>query len=345
MSDNSENKEKFSPLILGYHTGKDHYSGICEPLSIDGGQLTKEGFRPAAQIFTQVPKTAQPINMESPAEILRNLRKLDMHMIIHSPYVINGFWNTGNMYKFNGSLINAEKFVYEERKEENKYFCGLIVHLPKKTPEQVVKVFKKREHPSVKVLLENHAHTPGDDSYELPDKLNNLTELLIHDNVPNWGYCIDTAHLFVCISEVDRKKYKFENRDSMEMWLSELSDETRGRIGAWHLNGSVNEASSHKDEHAILLFGDDHLSDYHIRDKIWGDFLMKNEIKKSGLEKVFDEQIEKLSKSSLVPILKHAMSYNIPVILEINRGNENDTLSCIKILKGLEKQIRNNPNF
>lgn len=333
------NDEKvYHKLHIGFHTRKAHDDGILSSITEDVEYLSKFGFIPATQIFTQVPKSMAPINMEPGEDILKYADKHNMFLVIHSPYVINGFWKTGNHSKLNVSLKNAETFVSEN-------FKGLVVHLPKQTPDKVANVIKNRQHTLVPILLENHAYTAGDDSYELPHKFNALTELLIANEVPNWGYCIDTAHLFVCMSQTDRKKgYCVENRKHMERWLSELSDTSRSKIKCWHLNGSVNAASSHKDEHAIPIFGSNHLAN-HVPDQIWGGMLLSEEIKSDGLDKTMDIQIDLIKDTSLVPILKHAMRYQIPVILEINRGDDGDIEGCMKVLAELEKNILSDPDF
>lgn len=335
---------KYNKLIIGFHTSKDGNPGILKPLTIDAELLKKYNFRPAAQIFTQVPQTSVFCKLEPQDEIIKLVKKQDMSLIIHSPYTINDFWKKNDLTKLHRSLDNAELFVNAEdaviKSNDERHFKGIVIHLPKMESEDVTNVIKNRKNVKVPILLENHAYKPGTDSYELPSKLNELTDLLVIEDTPNWGYCIDTAHLFVCISESDRNAgYCIEKRYDMERWLSQLTEETRSRIKAWHLNGSVNPASSYDDKHSIPVFGVNHLTNNHIPDQMWGNLLLKNEIIKEGIDKHIDTQIKILQNSSLVPILKHAMTYNIPVILEINRGNNDDIESCMKMFSYLETEI------
>ena len=350
-SDEKSEEKKYNKLIIGFHTNKNGSSGIINPLKIDSMELKRHGFRPAAQIFTQVPQTSIFSKMESQDEIIKLLKENDLSLVIHSPYSINDFWKKNDLTKLHKSLKNAELFVEAEAlisddSNTDDRFKGIVVHLPKLIPEDVVNVIKNRQHTSVPILLENHAYKPGVDSYELPSKLNKLSKLLDEAKTPNWGFCIDTAHLFVCISDEDRKNgYRVEERSCMERWLSELTNAARSHIRCWHLNGSVNPASSHDDKHSIPVFGTDHLLSTHVPDKMWGELLMKDEIIADGLDKHLNDQIESLQDSSLIPVLKHAMTHNIPVILEINRGNDNDITNCLKMFKRLESEIINNPNF
>lgn len=362
LNNSDDEKTKFHALRIGFHTGKDKYDGLIEPLGIDHKTLNKYFDHTAAQIFTQVPQTTVFIKMEEPHVITEFLKKSNMKMVIHTPYAMNDFWKTvhhdgtPDINKLSLSLENAQKFMRDKSNNLIHQLSGLIVHLPKSTPDKVVNVIKHRNFTDVTILLENHAYKPDEGSYELPSKLNKLTELMIKANVPNWGYCIDTAHLFVQISRADRELgYKIETRNGMNRWLKELSAETRSRIKCWHLNGSMNPASSYDDKHAIPLFGLNHLLNPianptgkakakalevgYCKDYMWGDLLMKDEIKKSGLDSILDDQIEALDDSSLIPVFQHAMHHNIPVILEINRGNDDDVTGCLKIFNKLEQGI------
>jgi endonuclease IV len=342
----AEKKDQYHPLRLGFHTNKGDFKGIVEPLLADSKQLKEMHFRPAAQIFTQVPQTSQFSKIEDPAVIMQVAQKQDLSLVIHSPYSINDFWKKNDLTKLNNSLENAQKFVAADVSSGVPHFRGIVVHLPKATPENVTNVIKNRTYNDVPILLENHAYKPGPDSYELPSKLNKLTKLLTENKTPNWGYCIDTAHLFVCISQADRLAgYKIEQRSAMERWLGELTAETRDRIKCWHLNGSVNLASSYDDKHAIPIFGTGHRLNTHSPDQMWGALLMRNEIISDGLDDIIKDQLESLQDCSIIPILKHAMKYDIPVILEINRGNNDDIGACLKMFHAIENAIHKNNDF
>jgi len=346
-------------LRIGFHTSKDGHTGLIEPLRLDHKALSKYFACTAAQIFTQVPQTTVFVKMESPADIIKFLKDNNMKITIHTPYAMNNFWKathpngSPDVTKLQESLGNAQEFLIDKSAPQ---LAGLVVHLPKAGPVQVAHVLKARNFNDVCILLENHAYKPDEGSYELPSKLNKLTELLIKADIPNWGYCIDTAHLFVQISRADRDAgYKIETRKGMERWLSDLSSETRSRIKAWHLNGSMNPASSYDDKHAIPMFGLNHLLEPipnptgkakaaelekgYCKDYMWGDLLMRAEIKKEGLDSNLADQLEALTDSSLIPVLKHAISTGVPVILEINRGNDADVEGCLKMFSGLESGI------
>lgn len=350
------------PLRIGFHTNKDKFPGFIQPLEADHQALLDYFSYTAAQIFTQVPQTTAFMKMEEPVKIVDFLKENDMKIVIHTPYAMNSFWRSANadgtpdITKLSESLDNAKKFMYDSDGKLIHQLVGLVVHLPKMVPENVVHVIKHRSANEVTILLENHAYKPDEGSYETPVKLNKLTDLLIKANVQNWGYCIDTAHLFVQISKADRAVgYTVETRAGMEKWLSELSSETRSRIKCWHLNGSMNPASSYDDKHAIPIFGLNFKSESipnptgklkaaelekgYCRDYMWGDLLMKEEIIKDGVDFWIRDQLEALSDSSLIPVLKHSMTHKIPIILEINRGNNDDIKACLTVFSALEKDI------
>lgn len=350
------------PLIIGFHTNKNKYPGFIQPLEIDNKTLLKHFSYTAAQIFTQVTQTTVFIKMEEPSKIVDFIKDNDMKLIIHTPFAMNSFWRashpdgTPDITKLTESLDNAKKFMYDSDGQLSHQLAGLVVHLPKMVPENVAHVIKHRGSDEVTILLENHAYKPDEGSYETPAKLNKLTQLLTKAAVKNWGYCIDTAHLFVQISKADRATgYTIETRLGMERWLSELSDETRSRIKAWHLNGSMNSSSCYDDKHAVPIFGLNfkkepipnptgklkpaELEKGYCRDYMWGDLLMKEEISKDGIDVYLSDQVEALTDSSLIPVLKHSMQHKIPVILEINRGTNDDIESCLTVLAALEKKI------
>jgi hypothetical protein len=176
--DGGEEKSKFHRLRIGFHTGKDNYSGLIEPLGIDHSVLSKYFESTAAQIFTQVPQTTVFVKMEPPEQIAEFLKKSNMKLVIHTPYAMNDFWKkthgdgTPDINKLSLSLENAEKFLPNK---SEKQLTGLVVHLPKAPPEQVVHVLKHRNFDDVTILLENHAYKPDEGSYETPAKLNKLT--------------------------------------------------------------------------------------------------------------------------------------------------------------------------
>ena len=168
-----ENKHQ---ITLGFHTKKD--KSMLKSLQKDFKLLKQYNFRPAAQIFTQVPFTGVFSKLEEPHEIINFLKHNDMDLCIHTPYVINDFWKKNDLTKLNKSLLNASQYVSDN-------FRGIVVHLPKLLPEQVADVISKRLHNDVLLLLENHSYIAGDDSYELPEKLNKLTKLLNKNELKN----------------------------------------------------------------------------------------------------------------------------------------------------------------
>lgn len=356
VENSDEKKGGGKHLRIGFHTSKGDHSGIIPALEEDYQLLSKYFKKTCAQIFTQVPQTTNFIKMEEPNKIVDFAKSKDMKLVIHSPYAMNDFWTTKNEGKLVTSLANANELMYGKDGMLDHHLAGLVIHLPKKSPAHVTEVINKRSNDEVCILLENHAYKPDDCSYELPSKLNKLTEMLIASGLKNWGYCIDTAHLFVQISKGDRLLgYKIETKAGMTKWMNELSPETKKRIKCWHLNGSMNPASSYDDKHAIPVFGLNHLlqpipnptgkakpeqlEKGYCKDYMWGDLLMKAELAQYGIESTISDQVEALSDSSLVTVLQHAIEHDIPVVLEINRGNPDDINSCLAVFQRLESDI------
>jgi endonuclease IV len=255
----------------------------------------------AAQIFTYGPRFMNKNNIDYKA-VKKITKRHNIDLSVHSAYMTVGIWKITDQNKNTDSskkaLNNLEKQVKSCR-EINAW--GLVVHITKQRPEQVSSVvklikpiFKKYK---VKLLLEMVSSKADDKTYETPEKINYLTELIGHKPVW-WGWCIDTAHLWGA-GESAVQKY-----DSMKKWLKKLKH--KNKVKMIHLNGSSSAKGSGKDKHEIAFSTDD---------IIWN--------------KVSPE------KSGLRAVIEFAKKRNITVICEINRGKEKDVRNSLKKINNL----------
>ena len=208
----------------------------------------------------------------------------------------------------------------------------MVVHLTKKEPNDIIEslniiipIIKKFKTP---LVFEQPAKKPdGLKTYETPNKINHLTQLMIDKfpNYKNWYWCIDTCHLWSAGIEMNDKNI-------VDKWLSDII--YKKKIGLFHLNGgSINIFNTGKDKH-IVPFSDD--------DDIWNDVFTKNTVKKiydskknTYIERIVKEKgyyIGKYKKSSLCSIHHFCKKNNIDSILEINRGLMNDIKFTFDVL-------------
>ena len=195
---------------------------------------------------------------------------------------------------------------------------GLVVHLTKRLPEEIVSTMKvlipEIQKYKTPLIFEQPAKKPdGDLTYETPEKINTLTKLLM-DKFPkytNWGWCMDTCHLWSSGIELCNKKIT-------DAWLKGLKYPKK--ILLFHLNGgSIDIFDTGKDKH-MIPFSDE--------DDIWNSDFMDLDDKR-----VFN--LDQLKKSSIWSITQFLKKNKIDSILEINRGNYDDILFAIESLHKL----------
>ncbi len=263
----------------------------------------------ACQIFTYGPRfiVKNKINYKKLCEVTD-----DINLCVHSAYQTTSIWkltsenyNTPDMQKkilgFKNQLLSCV---------ESKSW-GLVLHVNKIQPSVMVKVLKLLKpivkKTNVKLILEMIACKKDPfETYETPEKINNITSMIINEIQGDhdwWGWCIDTAHIWSC--GVNISSY-----DNMKSYLDKLTFPEK--IILFHLNGSSAVFDSGKDKHEVI-FGPD--------DIIWKDVKPQN--------------------SGVNAIIKFSIKYDIPIILEINRGLEKDIEIGINILKSLITECNN----
>lgn len=167
---------------------------------------------------------------------------------------------------------------------------GLVVHLPKDLPSVVVEYMPQLYHPHVMTILEMTSVKPDDHkTYETPAKINRLIDALEAASITNYGLCIDTSHIWAAGQNVSTKSF-------MDEWFDQIED--KSKIVMIHLNGSSIDLGGGKDTHIIPFTKED---------KIWGG-----------------DKPTMYRLSGVKSCVEFSKTHNIPLILEINRGEEKD---------------------
>lgn len=199
----------------------------------------------AIQIYTHGPQNYK--KNKDIAELIKYKDKIQIY--VHASHMSKPF-------KGNKMIIGHIK---EQLKTAATFNAkGLIIHLPKDTPETVAKYFKVIEDKKVPILLEMPSAVPSELSYETPEKINRLIECI---GAGNYGIVVDTSHLWATEQNIKTLRV-------MDNWFKRLKYPRR--IKLIHLNGSKVPFGKHKDIHCIPTLKDDH---------IWGDI----DIRKSGI--------------------------------------------------------------
>lgn len=254
----------------------------------------------AAQIFSHGPRGHTPVDMNR-AEIKEYIDANNVTLIVHSSYPTITVWrpeNRGsNLKKQLDACIELGAF-------------GLVVHLPNMPAHQIarkMRLFTRFTHKateSTRLLLEISPVKPdrANHSYASPKDLKELCHAIDSEGVPksSWGLCIDTAHLWA--SGVD-----VSSSEAMRQWLDDMNHYLN-RIKLVHLNGCVTDFGLGKDEHAII---------WNEEDKMYGRYA--HDKKMSGAYVLY----------------KYCLKNHVSVILEINRGSEEEVVRCLETLKNI----------
>jgi deoxyribonuclease-4 len=289
-------------MLLGIHVSKTNdilghkaTDDISDAIKRDCKQL---GIN-CAQIFTHGPQghAAVKINYE---ELIK--KTSDINLTVHSSYPTIGIWKVkpNNMHEFlSKRAIGSIKSQLSACKKAGAW--GLVVHISKILPQDAadtinaIKSIVKKS--GVKLVLEMVSSKSDENkTYETPEKINRLTELLGPDE-NWWGWCVDTAHLWG--AGVDIQTY-----DNMKKWLDGIKH--KEKILLFHLNGSSAIRASGQDIHEIV-FG--------AKDSIWREIDPYN--------------------SGARAVVEYAKKYELPIICEINRGSVEDYIMSIEKLKEL----------
>lgn len=231
---------------------------------------------------------------------------------------------------------------------------GISFHLNRRTIDDVVSTMevisdckeinsiRKNEGVLPYFLIEMIASKSSDElTYETPERLNALVETL-HENkniTIKWAINLDTCHQYA-------SGVSYEEKDSWNNWINDLSDVTRESIKLIHLNGALGKNfGTGKDLHQIPLSS---------TDSIWGglitprfreymskldnDDLIKNSNPDLNLyDEMTSDEKKIIQESSLNEIVQWCKTNNVCMIMEIkkDRGGFKDIKLAADVINAL----------
>lgn len=279
------------------------------------------------QIFVQGPRNSHMSSMDYDKIVeYCNLEKIRLY--VHSSYITVGIFSITSANKNTEKSKKSISYLVKQFEACDKLNSkGLVVHLSKKTPAEIIDtlsiiipIIKKFKTP---IIFEQPAKKPDDNkTYETPEKINILTSMIINEfpKFTNWYWCIDTCHLWSAGIELNKT-------DIVENWINGLKFPKK--IGLFHMNGgSKSIFNKGKDKH-IVPFSEE--------DDIWKDIFANSNFKKNIRDSIQHIDMEKYKKSSLYPIISFCNIYKIDSILEINRGSVEDINIAFNILSKICK--------
>jgi endonuclease IV len=303
----------------------------------------------AVQLFTHGPRNKDKNSMDYQG-IKKYCEENNIVVAVHGTYISTAVWEIthetrGERHK--KMYINHIRDTLVSAKQVGA--VGVVIHLPKGLINQIVEVMeilsdcheinniRKNKGGCPTIILEMPASKPDDKTYETAEKLNALVNAL-HGNSKitiEWHLCIDTAHQWSC-------GIKMSDPNIVNSWFNELLDITRDKIKLIHFNGAnkINFGRG-KDIHEIPMSPYDGIW-HHIMSKEMLEFL-NNEgdeiIKEENdlFEHLTKKELQIIRESSFGTIVHFAKKNNIPMIMEINRGELIYTKFAADIINGLLK--------
>ena len=255
----------------------------------------------AMQIFTHGPRGFYKCKFD-----IEKIKKIKLEISVHCTYPSIGIWQVNSKNKNEPKMKKILDHLVDQltmcKQVNAKYFVLHISKNIKKTPIthtviiDAMKTLKKFAIKNkVKILLEMVSSKADEHTYETPEKINALNELMeSYFSSDWWGWCIDTAHIHG--AGVDIKSYV-----NMAEWLDKIK--YKNRIYQFHLNGTSSLRGSGSDKHEIP---------FSATDVLWGNVQYVD----SGFRAV----IEFVKKNKQT------------IIYEIKRGNEADFIKLLKYI-------------
>jgi endonuclease IV len=237
-------------IKAGIHIGSD--KGFHKPIlkTLEAMPLMR-----SCQIFVYSPLRIIKINYDK-KELLKVIKDKKINLYVHSSYLISPW----------GKKPYNVPFCLKQLKDAADINAiGVIFHIPKqpalKLVPRLLNIVQKKPK-NIKILLENRAAIPSDDTHETCAKLNTFIDILLDAGLKfnDVQIVIDTAHLFSCGTVLSSYK-------DAKAWLDDLKYPKA--IRAFHLNGS--QSTGYNDIHAIPFSS---------KDLIWG----KTKFKDSGFK-------------------------------------------------------------
>lgn len=304
-------------ISIGNHTHKGKHKSYLYAIKNQIAQYSINGIDTnVSQIFVHNPRIDKRLKLQKTDELKKYIEDNNIKLYVHCSHPTTGIWqSTGESEDKRFTSLNSQLSL-----AESIGACGVVLHLMKRPLSMHIdklKKFQKVRVNNVPILLENPSLKSSEDTFDLPHKLNALDSALTEAKLNGYGLCIDTAHLWSCISEEDRENgYTIETKAGAKKWIKGLNKSTKSRIKLIHLNGSANAHSAGSDKHNVPIYGIVNEPDH-----IWGKY------------------INNIEKSSLIVFIKFAKKYSIPMIMEINRGTPDDIYDGYSAIADIDKLI------
>ena len=254
---------------MGLHVMKDPKLTFRGSIS---AAVTKYNLR-AVQIFAYGPRSMKKQNQDE-KKIKQECKSINLY--VHSSYLTNP-WGAPKYLKH-----TVDHFVTSAKMGS----LGVIIHIPKMDPEEIVtgvkilvdKLNEQKLLQSQRVILEMKAlKQHATKSYETPEKINNLTALLKSAGITSdqVGICVDTAHVYAGKAQISTYAEASSYLDKLDReWMC-----------LFHING--NEYDSKKragDKHAIPIVDG--------KDMIWKDMTYQQSGCRAFIEYCRDNDID-----------------------------------------------------
>jgi len=258
-------------MSVGNHVTKDKV-GYAESIKNSISRASSSGVKMnCAQIFIIGPQNSKENVQDNDIKELAKVSDSGIRIFVHSSYLSNPW---GVKPAFGIHLIRRELELADKFNS-----AGVVIHLAKKTPEEIAGVLPKllAGNPKTRLYLEVESYKATDTTYETPRKVAQLLkqmDILDPTLRSKIVFCIDTAHLWS--AGVDIASYNSADSYIKSMltvcgYIDEEDSNKKVQLMV-HLNDQIWEIGSGKDKHAALAFG-----------TIWGQFNDEDKLKDSGL--------------------------------------------------------------
>lgn len=235
----------------------------------------------------------------------------EIHMNVHSCYPMVGIWKIHENPKDPEFVKMINHFQKELEACEKIGAVNYVVHIGILEPSIIAKTMKilmpMVKKTNVCLLLEMIASKARDTTYETPEKLDKLVDLIYQtcgDDSSWFGLCVDTSHIW-CAGQM------IKTYEQLHDWLSRLKNKKMLKL--FHLNGCQLDRGNGKDGHAIP---------FESTDKIWSDV--------------------DINKSGVVAVVEYAVKHDVPMILEVKQSNEKALIYSINTIKNFIKKYSQN---
>lgn len=235
----------------------------------------------------------------------------EIHMNVHSCYPMVGIWKIHENPKNPKFALMINHFQKELEACEKIGAVNYVVHIAIMDPLIIANTMKilmpMVKKTKVCLLLEMVASKARDTTYETPEKLDKLVDLIYKtcgDDSSWFGLCVDTSHIW-CAGQM------IKTYEQLHDWLSRLKHKKMLKL--FHLNGCQLARGNGKDGHAIP---------FESKDQIWSDV--------------------DINKSGVIAVVEFAVKHDVPMILEVKQSNEDALIYSINTIHNFIKKYSSN---